>query len=538
MTYIAQNEGAAVRGSETTPLAPPFLQRDLARLPGPRRHLDRLERDLRAGLNCVWYFPDTVVESGRANFFLRELMSRLEESVQVPGSITSAEGSAHAAGLGTIAFPAQRSASISPGSMPVRDLFDPWHEEDDSFDADDPYGALLDSLVATATSSPVNPGTGTFTSQGTTTPASLVDRLAKQLGTVGAPLSELLRRARRCRGGSHADDLDEMDDDSAPDSPPTVVVRGWEEHSAEEMGQLLRTAHATFREAGLPAERRPRFLFAARVQDLPSTVFGVGLSHSHVTMHWWWRVWTRLDTEVLLAWRPRPSATAAQALLDRVTDAVVAEVCGPDIDRALVLREVWKGGDVESLRRALAATLPDHENDVDQKWPRRMSTAHASAPSAEILDAWATGTVDSWDGHVRAVRARHLLDPGSNELRILVCNAQNRVLLPLIEEARTSLIELVPDLLRKEIGLDYFREQAKSDYRVRNRLPAAPLAELEIGDLARAARLLILPTNQQDRLKTLSKARNRLSHLQPLSQEELVAVMEALTTDWVADDEA
>jgi hypothetical protein len=136
------------------------------------------------------------------------------------------------------------------------------------------------------------------------------------------------------------------------------------------------------------------------------------------------------------------------------------------------------------------------------------------------------------------VRARHLLDPGSNELRILVCNAQNRVLLPLIEEARTSLIELVPDLLREEIGLDYFREQAKSDYRVRNRLPAAPLAELEIGDLARAARLLILPTNQQDRLKTLSKARNRLSHLQPLSQKELVAVMEALTTDWVADDEA
>ncbi|MFD8295892.1 hypothetical protein ACFV13_06635 [Streptomyces bauhiniae] len=353
-----------------------------------------------------------------------------------------------------------------------------------------------------------------------------------------APLAELLRRARRCRGGAETDDLEEMDDGSGPDSPPTVVVRGWEEHSAEEMGQLLRTAHATFREAGLSAERRPRFLFATRIKDLPSTVFGVGLGHNYVTTHWWWRVWTRLDSEVLLAWRPRPSATAAQALLDRVTDAVVAEVCGPDVDRALALCKIWNGGDVESLRRALAATLPDRDNDVNQSWTRRMSTAHAGIPSAEILDAWATGSVDSWDGHVRPVLAHRLLDPESNELRILVCHAQNRVLLPLIEEARISLIELVPDLLRKEIELDYFREQAKSDYRARNRLPAAPLAELEIGDLARAARLLVLSTDRQDRLKTLSRARNHLSHLQPLSQEKLVAVTEALTTDWVAEDES
>ncbi|MFI5796574.1 hypothetical protein [Streptomyces sp. NPDC051677] len=451
----------------------------------------------------------------------------------MPGSITSAVGSALAVRASTIAFPAQR-----PVDGPVRDLFDPWHEEDDSFDAGDPYGALLGSVAVATAGAPVTPGPGTFAPQGTATAVSLVDRLAKQLGVADAPLSELLRRARRCRGGSQADDLDEMDDAGAPDSPPTVVVRGWEEHSAEEMGQLLRTAHATFREAGLPAERRPRFLFAARVRDLPSTIFGVGLSHNHVTMHWWWRVWTRLDSEILLAWRPRPSATAAQALLDRVTDAVVAEVCGPDVDRALVLREAWKGGDVEFLRRALAATLPDQEDDVDQNWSRRMSTAHASTPSAEILDAWATGTVDSWDGHVRPVLAHRLLDPASNKLRILVCHAQNRVLLPLIEEARTSLIELVPELLRKEIELDYFREQTRSDYHVRNRLPAAQLPELEIGDLARAARLLVLPTDQQDRLKTLSNARNHLSHLQPLSQEKLVAVTEALTTDWVADSES
>ncbi|MFB7028440.1 MULTISPECIES: hypothetical protein [unclassified Streptomyces] len=502
------------------------------RLPGPRRHLDRLEQDLRAGINCVWYFPDTVVESGRADVFLRELMNRLEESVQVPGSIASAENGTRAADAGAIVFPAQRSADVTPDGAHDQDFFDPWHEEDDGFDTDDPYGALLGS--ATVTGAPA--ASGAFAPRDTAPPVPLVDRLAKELGVTDTPLSELLRRARRCRGGSPIDDPDGEDDDSAPDSPPTVVVRGWEEHSAEEMGQLLRAAHAAFREAG-PAERRPRFLFAARSRDLPNKVFGVGLGHNDVTVHWWWRVWSRLDSEVLLAWRPRPPATPAQALLDRVTDAVVAEVCGPDVDRALVLREVWKGGDVESLREALAAVLPTAEEDAGRHWSRRMSTAHATVPSEEIRDAWATGTVDSWDGHVRPVLARHLLDPGSNELRILVCHAQNRILLPLLEEARTSLIEVVPDLLRKEIELDYFREQARSQYQADNKLPAAPLAELEIGDLARAARLLILSTGQRDRLRTLNEARNLLSHLKPLDQEKLVAVTEALTTDWVADDE-
>ncbi|MFG3043847.1 hypothetical protein [Streptomyces sp. NPDC048202] len=479
-----------------------------------------------------------MVASGRADFFLRELMGRLEESVRVPGPITPAESRARAADAGMTAFPAQHSVGVMPESAPTRDSLDPWHEDDDGFDAEDPYGALLGPLIVATANPPIASRSGSPAAQGTGSPVSLVDRLAKELGVSSAPLSELLRRARRCRGGSQADDLDDLDDGSAPDSPPTVVVRGWEEQSAEEMGQLLRTAHATFREAGLSAERRPRFLFATRIKDLPNTVLGVGLSHNHVTMHWWWRVWTRLDSEVLLAWRPRPSATAAQALLDRVTDAAVAEVCGPDVDRALVLRNMWRGSDVESLRRALAATLPDRDDDVDQTWPRRMSTAHAGTPSTEILDAWAAGSVDSWDGHVRPVLAHRLLDPESNELRILVCHAQNRVLLPLIEEARISLIELVPGLLRKEIELDYFREQARSGYRARNRLPAAPLAELEIGDLARAARLLVLSTDRQDRLKTLSRSRNQLSHLQPLSQEELVAVTEALTTDWVAGDES
>ncbi|MEV6201751.1 hypothetical protein AB0M64_17505 [Streptomyces sp. NPDC051771] len=533
MTDLARDGGGAA-APDAVPSVPGVAPWDLARLPGPRRHLDRVERDLRAGLDCVWYFPDTVVESGRAEFFLRELLNRFDGAVPVPGSVAPSEGEAEAPDPGVVALPAQRASGGTPDPAPGHVLFDPWHEEDDGFDADDPYGALLGSWATPS----AGPGTGSLAAvepPGAAPPVPLVDRLAKELGAAGDPLDELLRRARLGHREYEGTDPDEGVGGDGPGSPPTVVVRGWEEHSAEEMGQLLRTAHATFREAGLSAGRRPRFLFAARIDDLPARALGRGLSPHQVTLHWWWRVWTRLDSEVLLAWRPRPPATAAQALYDRVTDSVVAEVCGPDVDRALVLREVWKGGDVESLRLALTAALPGGDGRESRSWPRRMSTAHASRPSAEILDDWASGVVDSWDGHVRPVVAHRLLDPDSPELRVLVCHAQNRVLLPLIEEARTALTELVPALLRSGIGLDQFRERARSEHRVRNGLPAAPLAELEIGDLARAAGYLVLPSDQRDRLRRLSQTRNHLSHLQPLGQEQLVAVTESLTTDWGTD---
>ncbi|MEU7373349.1 hypothetical protein [Streptomyces albidoflavus] len=530
MTNPAQNARAVVPGQGAIPFSPLPAKRDLAHLPGPRRHLERLERDLRAGVNCVWYFPDTMVDSGRAEFFLRELMSRLEESLSVPGALMPEEHRSGAGGAGAGLLPAQRSGGVpleDSGAAP--DLSGPWHEEEDGFfDADDPYGALLGSAGAPLPRGPSDRREAEL-------PVPLVDRLAKELGVESAPLSELLRRARRSRGTSGVDDPEDTDDGGA-DTPPTVVVRGWEEQSAEEMGSLLRAAHATFRESGLSAEQRPRFLFAARIRDLPNTVLGTGLGHNPVTTHWWWRVWTRLDSEVLLAWRSDSTAAADQALPDRVADAVVAEVCGPDVDRTLLLRAMWNGGDVESLRRALATTLPVQEEKGCRKWPRRMSTGHASSPSAEILDAWANGRVDSWDGHVRPVLAHRLLDTSSGELSVLVCHAQNRVLLPLLEAARTSLIDLVPSLLRKEISLDYFCQQAQSAHRVKNRLPAVPLAELEIGDLARAARLLILTTDQRERLKNLKRARNLLSHLQPLSQEHLISVTQALTTDWVGDN--
>ncbi|WP_431781976.1 hypothetical protein [Streptomyces chumphonensis] len=510
--------------------ARPASERDLVRLPGPRRHLDRLERDLRSGRSCVWYFPDTMVGSGRAELFLRELYVRFVEPIPVPGAVTvptdDRAGEAAVAHRG-FATPEPEDRSLGGDDGPAL-----W-PDDDSFDADDTYGALLGSLAGVSAAPPPSfPRLGASPGPPTSAPMSLSERLARELGVDGDPLSELVRRTdhrRRPRSD------DGTQDETPSGTPPLIVVRGWVENSPEEMARLLRTTHAVFRDEGIDAEHRPRVLVAARSGDLPHTAFGIGPRHDHVTLHWWWRVWTRLDSEVLLAWRPRAQAGAAEALVHRVTDAVVAEVCGPDLDSALALRETWSGGDLDSLRSALAGVLPSASSAVERARLRRMSTAHASAPSAELRDAWSSGAVDSWDGHVRPVFGHHLLDPGSTELRTLVCHAQNRVLLPLIDEGRAAFVDLVPGLLRKEVSLDYFREQARSQYQITRRLPAAPLVELEVADLQRASRLLDLTTDQRHRLNTLSDARNHLSHLRPLTHRQLEDVAQALTNDWLTD---
>ncbi|MFF4652637.1 hypothetical protein [Streptomyces sp. NPDC001380] len=476
---------------------------DLARLPGPRRHLDLLEADLRSGRSCVWYFPDPAVESGRADFFVRELTHRLEAVVPVPGVVSLADRDA-----GPASAEAQRTWIPGPrGPLAGTDV--DWNADA----PDDPYSKLLRGLAA-----PV--GTTLPDAVATTVPAStltLEERLAKELGISRDPVGSLVDQA----AVGHA--------------PPTIVVRCWNETSPEEAARLLRVAQATFHEAGLPDRARPRLLFAARAADLPRAVLG---DRSRSSIHWWWKVWTRLDTEVLMVWRSHPGTEdAASALLRRVTDAVVAEVCGPDIDRVLTLRDAWGGGDLDSLRAALAKLLSRENPAEGESVPSgRMSTAHAWAPDAEIHDAWARGSVDSWDGHIRPTQAHRLLDSGSHELRVLVCHAQNRVLLPLLEEARTSLIRLVPSLLRTEhFTLRDFCEKARSLHRG-NRTAGGDnvpdLHELEIGGLSSATYMLNLTTAQRHRLRALHAARNTLSHRTPLEHDDLVVLAKVLTTDW------
>lgn len=492
----------SARERVTDGIGPQGLDEDLARLPGSRRHLDVLEADLRAGRSCVWYFPDPVVESGRADFFVRELIHRLEAVIPVPGVVPLTEGR-----VGPSSVPVQR--------VPVAESHEPWADTDAGWDTDlpnDPYSSLLGRLAAP--SGTVRTDVVPTAPPPTTT---LEERLAKELGVTGDPIATLAEQA------------------AVGQAPHVIVVRCWDETSPQAAARLLRVAQATFHEAGLPDHARPRFLLTARADDLPRATLD---SQGRAVVHWWWRVWTRLDTEVLMAWRScSGAADAVGTLCRRVTDAVVAEVCGPDIDHALDLRDAWDGRDLGTLRQALAQVLPEHPIDsTEPVLPRRLSHAHASTPDAEIHGAWARGALDSWDGSIRLTQGRSLLDSSSQELRVLVCHAQNRVLLPLIEEARTALTRLVPGMLRKHrFTLREFCEKARSQHRQSTEDPAVPdLDELEIGGLSYAAYMLDLTTAQRHRLRTLHTARNTLSHRTPLDHDELVVLTKVLTTDWTA----
>ncbi|MFD3730340.1 hypothetical protein [Streptomyces sp. NPDC058632] len=499
-------ESAAPGSSAPEPVAAgtdrQVMDEDLARLPGPRRHLDVLEADLRAGRSCVWYFPDPVVGSGRADFFVRELTHRLEAVVPVPGLVSLADRYA-----GPASLPAQRA--------PIAEPHEPWADTGYGWDtdlSDDPYSSLLSRLAAP--SGTIRTSVAPAAPVPTTT---LEERLAKELGVTGDPVEALAEQA------------------SVGQAPHVVVVRCWDETFPEEAARLLRVAQATFHEAGLPGYAWPRLLLTARADDLPRTMLS---SQGRAAVHWWWKVWTRLDTEVLMAWHSRSgTADAAGALFRRVTDAVVAEVCGPDIDRALALRDAWDSGGLGTLRRLLGQVLPEHPiGPAESVPPRRLSTAHASTPGAEIHDAWARGAVDSWDGRIHSVHGHSLLDSNAQELRVLVCHAQNRVLLPLIEEARTALIRLVPGMLRKQrFTLRDFCEKARSQHWRNAEDAAVPdLEELELGGLSHAAYMLALTTAQRHRLRTLHTARNTLSHRTPLDHDELVVLTGVLTTDWTA----
>ncbi|MFE7191910.1 hypothetical protein [Kitasatospora sp. NPDC057541] len=72
------------------------------------------------------------------------------------------------------------------------------------------------------------------------------------------------------------------------------------------------------------------------------------------------------------------------------------------------------------------------------------AAAYAPLPESGLREAWSAGLVDSWEGQIR-----HGLGPGARgsggaELDKLVWQAQNRVLLPLIDDA--LLHELVEAL--------------------------------------------------------------------------------------------
>ncbi|MER5584780.1 hypothetical protein ABT090_24505 [Streptomyces asoensis] len=479
-----------MRGDDTPELRP--AAEDLLRLPGLRRHLANIAQDLGDGFGCLWILPDPEIGSGRADRILDELLSALNNVVEVPRALDTAASGQLPRELGHGIWATGTGAHDSPGSF------------DSGFDYDDGFGDWDPPVAARHVTAPA-PGKDLAAS-------SVTERLAKELGLDGDPVAGLTS--------------------DAEGRAPVLVIRAWNEDDSVPLSQLLRRLQAAVKDAGLPPSRRPRLLIAARLGDLAVDALE-SLDLSLYRPHWWWSVWSRLDTAILVAEAGTPfrtvpdRSTPRKHIMEAVRRETVAEVCGPDLLLAASLAELWTG-EIATLRPLLATCRSSTGAPVQLE--ENPAAAYAPAPEPSRRPAWATGLLDSWEGQVRCTPAEWMARPeGPDRLDKLVWQAQNRILLPLIDDARARIIALLPGVVVRTVR-HVVETYVDRDIREGNG-SATDLGSMELGEIWTAVRHreFRFSRTQRNRIATLRTARNKLAHRCPLDDEGLRRLVEELT---------
>ncbi|MET9561109.1 hypothetical protein [Streptomyces tauricus] len=349
-------------------------------------------------------------------------------------------------------------------------------------------------------------------------PSDLVARLAKELSVAPGEVTETL---------------------VGPSTRwyPVIGIRAWTEpepprrsgeregERGQDIARLIRVLGAAVKEAGLPPDARPRLLVTARVQDLPALLPDeLELDLAATAVHWWWGVIGRLDTATVISARSdhgaRSSRRGGEVLRSRILRAVreevVSEVCGPNLGLAVSLARKWDGSD-RTLDACLRACLVDGlvpANATGAAGHGVSGTEHR--PGARLRTAWARGTVQSWEGRSRSHPASWYVDGRTarpDALAVLVSQAQQRVLLPWIEEARRRLaIVALPCATSPVIDLvSRYIERPPTDFRTH---PRRAFEGIEVGPMLKAHRdgQLRLPTDEARLLEVLVTVRNVLSH--------------------------
>ncbi|MEK2494830.1 hypothetical protein WN990_35325 [Kitasatospora purpeofusca] len=461
--------------------------------------------DLRAGLTCVWLFPDAEVASRRADRAVDEVIHDLDDVVDVPGKETAPR-------LAPVAALPEARGSREPlgtGGRPAGHRFEDAFDVDDGFGGWDPFGVF---------------GSGGFQPSEVPTPAPTVDgrlaegpdadvtaRLAHSLGSDGDLVAELVG--------------------NADGRALVLVIRAWTEADPHAVSRLLRRFQAAVKEAGLKPSDRPRLLVASRLQDLETDTIGL-LDGTVSRPHWWWGVWNHLDTATVVADAiPHPGfgqahnrMTPTKLIQHALRREIVVQTAGPDLGLAVELARAWNGtiGDLASALRGCC--LVDDTEEPGSQGRGTPGAAYAPLPENGLREAWSAGLVDSWEGQIR-----HTPRSGGAALDKLVWQAQNRVLLPLVDDARVGFVELLPRIAVRGVTRlvdTYVRQSLRGANG-----SSADLASMELGELYDAAvhRDITLTDEQFGRLRTLRRARNKLAHRTPIDDALLRDLLDALT---------
>jgi len=279
-----------------------------------------------------------------------------------------------------------------------------------------------------------------------------------------------------------------------------LVLRSWD----HDVGRAALRWPSLLKESGLGPAERPALIFAFRRRDVDEDRLA-RLDALFVSIHWWWGVLDRIDTETHLVLQRR------RGHFDLLTLAIVVEVAAWDLRFADHLVRHWDGRldtlektvrDHGAVRAAEGLNVVGDMGSVREN--RRCSRSRQ--PTRDESELWDAGMVDKWDS---VTRPAQWLPKTVENLDNLVWRAQNRVLMPHVDRVRAHLEKK----FRARASRGFLDEIVEQD------------DILELGPMRWAAVHRGVALDREDRhcLEALWKLRNLLAHGRPAG-DEVVAV--------------
>jgi hypothetical protein len=362
----------------------------LAVLPGVRRHVRRVQEDLRNGRSCVWLLPTPIATPARVEQLLRVVREAVHVVVvdpppqaAAPAAVNPPGGAGGAVVLGTIE---QMLAGV--------------------------FGTPIDV-------------------ESSTVPEPPAEELTQRV----------LRAARRYTGlpvTEGSEPLTALADMRLPGGM-TVAIVADEESDPAAVTALLRRYTAMVRGRHAHADQ-PVLLVVGSLGSLWDVEREDPLTTG---VHWWWGVLSRLDLLTVATvdseGSRREHHEAVHELCGDLIPEVIAEVAGPDIDLASELAREWDGTR-EGLGRLLAKRV---EANAGVDVVAMSGDAAGLRPPPRLREHWSLGQVDAWGGRIRpSLRAI----PGADLDQVLderLWIGQSRALNPALDAIRRALVEIV-----------------------------------------------------------------------------------------------
>lgn len=437
---------------------------DLTLLPGARRHVHAIERDLVRRRSCVWLLPTSMIESTRLRPLL-DLLGRSVDLVDVAPPLTPVchgRSRPAATGIDTAGTNGVSQDVATSLSERLARLF--------PHDADEAPPIAPSRVDDAATQDLV---------------ARIVHSVERYLGPVvdrsGDPLHAVADLEVRAGG-------------------VTVVVNADAEHDRAALMDVVRRYPVLAREARPDSRTGVTLLVAGSAQAIPDPD---RLDPLTTGVHWWWGVLGRIDLLTVVATEAVPEPAELRVVLNELSPdlvpEVIAEVVGPDVEMACLLARCWDGS-MAQLRQ-LVRTASSRPAEPPEANLVRGRPAVGRPPMA-ARGFWSAGGLEVWGGLHRT--SLHLGDLPDEILSERVWLGQARALNPLLDEVRRVIVRLLeaqaPVAALTEVRLRYNR--------------GSDLAHIELNDLRRAVkeRAVALDGATSAHLEVARHVRNSLAH--------------------------